>query len=588
VGRIRTGRRGRTRACTAFALAFALVGCAAGSDRRESRAGVGFEACADQPDTCNAGDRADGGTVTWLVEQPWGGVYNSYRPEGSTYYLRQILAGTVPPAGDYSPAGEWTWSTDLFAKPPSVVGQSPQTMVFPIAPDAVWSEGEPISVDDFLFAWFHNSGREDHCVGCKPADTTGWELVDRITAGDQGKTVTITLRAGAADAEWFAHFWPSQYPAHVAKARGFDWRTPEGMGRASEFFVKTAPTWSGGPYLIESIVPDERAVLVPNPKWYGRVRPTLDRIVLEVIPKPGDWALAVQNRELDGGAPLSFNRDVLVQLAETGGVRTTVGYGGGTLDHLELNGAGPALADLALRRAILTAFDTGQVRQRIFGDLTPTLRTNHFFEASSVRHQDVVTPTGFGSGDLNRARAILAGAGYTGATPGGSLAKGGVRVPNLRFLHGPTPTRVTFVEVVQAQLAQIGITVTPVPTPSSEFISTIGGGRFDLAAFSLGAGPLVVGAPGQLFRSDSPVNFTKIQDARIDGLIDRIRSLVEIDAVADAANEIAALALGHATLLPLWDNPAYAFVRDGYVNVRDNRYSSVRSLYNVEAWGLGR
>lgn len=522
------------------------------------------------------------------MEQPWGGVYNSYRTEGSSYYLRQILAGTVPPAGDYSPAGEWTWSTDLFSKPPSVVATSPQTMVFPIADDAVWSDGAPISIDDFLFAWFHNSGREDQCLGCKPADTTGWELVDRISADDKGKTVTVTLRAGAADAEWFAHFWPSQYPAHVAKATGFDWRTPGGMGRASEYFVKTAPTWSGGPYLIESVVPDERAILVPNPNWYGKVRPTLGRIVLEVIPKPGDWGLAVQNRELDGGAPLSFNPDLLVQLAQAGGVRTTVAFGGGTLDHLELNGASPALADLALRRAILTAFDTEQVRQRIFGDLTPTLRTNHFFEANSVRHKDVVTPTGFGSGSLDKARAILAGAGYTGATPGGSLAKGGFRVPSLRFLHGPIPARVTFVEVVQAQLAQIGITVTPVPTPSSEFIDTIGGGRFDLAAFSLGAGPLVVGAPGQLFRSDSPINFTKVTDATIDGLIDRIRSLVDLDAVADATNEIAALALEHATLLPLWDNPSYAFVRDGYVNIRDNRYSSVRSLYNVEAWGLGR
>lgn len=547
---------------------------------------MGFEACAEQPTTCNTGERADGGEITWVIEQPWGGVYNTYRTEGGSYYLRQILAGTVPVAGDFSPGGEWTWSTDLFTKAPSVVSTSPQTMVFPISPDAVWSDGVPITVDDFLFAWFHNSGREDHCTGCKPLDTTGWELVDRITADDNGKTVTVVLRDGSVDAEWFAHLAPSPYPAHVAKAKGFDWRTPAGMGQASDHFVTTAPTWSGGPYVFESIVADERAILVPNPKWYGKERPTLRRIVLEVIPNAGDWALAVQNRELDGGAPLAFNRDVLAQLKDVPGVKTTVGFGGGTFDHLELNGESPALADVALRRAILTAFDAKQVRQRMFGGVEPTLRTNHFFEANSPRHQDVVTKTGFGSGDLVKARDILAAAGYTGAQAGGSLSKGGAKVPDLRFAHGAT--KATFAEMVQAQLAQIGITVTPVPVASSEFLRTIGGGGFDLTAFSFGGGPLVVGAPGQLFRSNSPVNFTGVKDPKIDGLIDRIQSIVDLDGVAGVVNQIATLALEHATLLPLWDNPSYAFVREGYVNVRDNRYSSVRALYNGEAWGLSR
>ncbi len=540
-------------------------------------------ACGDDDDDGGTGS-ADGGEITWLIEQPWGGVYNDYRTEGSSYYLRQVLAGIVPLAGDHAPDGEWTWNTNLFTEAPTVTAESPQTMVFPISPDAVWSDGEAIDVDDFLFAWFHNSGREDQCTGCEPADTTGWELVDTIEAGDDGKTVTITLREGAADAEWFAHFGPSHFPAHVVEAEGIDWRTPEGMGQASEFFVSAEPTWSGGPYLIESIVPDERVILVTNPEWYGDVQPSLDRIILEVIPNAGDYAIAVQNGELDGGAPLAFNTDVLAELEQDGSVQTTLGFGGGTFDHLELNSASPALSDLALRRALLTAFDAEQVRQRSFGDIEPTMRTNIFFEAADPRHEDVVTETGFGSGDLEAARAILAGAGYTGAEPGGSLAKDGVDVPDLQFTHGPS--KATFAEVVQAQLAELGITVAVVPVVPSEFLATLSGGSFDLAAFSFGGGPLVVGAPGQLFRSDSPVNFTGIDDPEIDALIDEIQTLVDLDDVTRAANEIAALALDHATLLPLWDNPAYSFVRDGYVNVRDNRYSSYRALYDLEAWGL--
>jgi peptide/nickel transport system substrate-binding protein len=551
--------------------------------------GPALAACADDDAGPARGAGAPGtqvgGQITWLVEQPWGGVYNVYRPEGSTYYLREVLAGTVPVAGDFSPAGGWTWSTDLFSSEPTLLETSPQTMEFPIAQDAVWSDGTAIDVDDFRFAWFHNSGREDQCTGCNPADVTGWELVDRIDSSDDGKTVRITLRDGATDAEWFAHFWPSQYPAHVAEAQGFDWHTPPGMGEASQYFAATAPTWSGGPYVIERAIPDERVTLVPNERWYGAVRPTLDRIVLEVIPNPGDWVLALQNGELDGGAPLAFDPDVIAQLQADDDVETTIGSGGGTFDHIELNARSAALADVELRRAILTAIDTEQLRARTFGDdVAPALRTNTFFEASSPHHEDLIGPTRFGSGDLDAARGILEAAGYTGARPGQSLAKDGTEVPALRFPHGPA--KATLVEVVQAELSEIGISVTPEPTVPQEYLSLLSGGSFDLAAFSLGGGPLFVGAPGQLLRSGSPVNFTGLDDPEIDARIDQIPGLVDLDEVADVVNDIAARALGHATVMTLWDNPSFAFVRHGYVNVRDNRYSSYRALLGVGGWAL--
>lgn len=554
-------------------------------------AALALSACSsgDDDDTTDASDEG-GGEITWLIEQPWGGLYNTYRPEGSTYYLRQVLAGIVPTAGDFTPDGQWVWSTDLFSEAPSLTAESPQTMVFPIDPDAVWSDGEPIDVDDFRFAWFHNSGREDQCVGCEPADTTGWELIDSIEATDDGRTVTITLQDGAADAEWYAHFAPSPYPAHVAEAEGFDWRTPAGMGDASGYFTTTAPTWSGGPFLLESVVADERAILVPNPRWYGEEEPALDRVVLEVLANPGDWSVAIRNGELDGGAPLAFDPDVLAQL-QADGVETTLGSGGGTFDHIELNSAAPGLADPALRRAILTAIDTEALRQRIFGerdgggDAAPALRTNLFFETSDPRHDDTLAGTGFGSGDLDAARALLADAGYTGTEPGGSLARDGADVPELRFVHGAA--KAAFAEVVQAQLAEIGVSVTLTSVAPGDALTTLAGGGFDITAFSLGGGPLVVGAPGQLFRSDSTINFTGIDDAEIDGLIDELGAVVDPDEVAVLVNEIAVLALDHATVLPLWDNPSFAFVRDGYTGIDDNRYSSVRALYDVGTWAPG-
>ena len=275
---------------------------------------------------------------------------------------------------------------------------------------------------------------------------------------------------------------------------------------------------------------------------------------------------------------------MLAQLRKDHDVTTSVGSGGGTFDHLELNSASAALSDPAVRRAVLTTIDTKELRTRTFGNVAPTLRTNVFFEQSDPRYQDVLAGTGFGSGDVAAARSILRDAGYSGAAPGQSLSKDGKKVPPLRFLHGAA--KAALAQVVQSELAQLGLTVTLVPTAATDFLRTLAAGGFDLTAFSFGGGPLVVGAPGQVFRSDSKINFTTLHDPKVDGLIDQLRSVVDPAKVADLVNRIARLAQAQATILPLWDNPSYTFVRHGYRNVRDNRYSSVRALDDVQAWAL--
>lgn len=49
------------------------------------------------------------------------------RPEGTSYYLSQILAGTTPVAGNLLPSGTWAWNLDLFATEPRLISTDPQT-----------------------------------------------------------------------------------------------------------------------------------------------------------------------------------------------------------------------------------------------------------------------------------------------------------------------------------------------------------------------------------------------------------------------------------------------------------------------------
>jgi peptide/nickel transport system substrate-binding protein len=268
------------------------------------------------------------------------------------------------------------------------------------------------------------------------------------------------------------------------------------------------------------------------------------------------------------------------------GVSTSIGAGD-TWEHLDLNLRTPALRDVALRSAIFTAIDTKDARKRIFGDIEPALRTNHFFPASSPHHDNLLEGTGFGSGAVAAARKLLTDAGYTGAEKGQRLAKDGVEVPALRFAFGSENTsRSTFVELAQSYLAELGIAVTPQPGPGATYGKTLAGGDYDLAIWGLSSGPLFTNAPSQFFASDSPVNFNGLADPAIDAAAADVLHHTDVDDAAAAANAVDKLIVAQAFNLPLWDDPALAFASDRLVNVRDDVSSYVRAMYEMQAWGV--
>jgi peptide/nickel transport system substrate-binding protein len=543
----------------------------------------GLDGCATDPNECNSGPRAEGGTLTWLVNQGHDGVFNVHRPEGGSVYLLQMMSPLFPRTGYFAPDGTWTWDFDFLAEEPTnQLVNDRQTMVFKIRPEAVWSDGTPITVDDFLWDWYHNSGDETQCVGCSPRLTQGYEDIDSIVGSDGGKTVTITLKEGVRSPEWFARYGSVSYPAHVS---GADWRTPEGMGASSEYFLTTIPTWSAGPYVVESWDIDERAVFVPNPNWYGEITPSLDRLVLEVISDQPSWLPALANGEIDGGSPASFTPDLAAQFRQARNTYVGLGSAGGVWEHVDANTL--TIPDVALRQAIFTAIDRTDARGRIFGELEPPFRNNHIFSQLSPYYVDAQSQYGYGSGDVAKARAILQAAGYTGFDGGTLTAPNGTRVPDLRFAFLASNTnRGIFVELAQSYLKEIGITVVPAPTPPADLGKVLVGGDYDLVIFGWAGSPLFTSSPGIFWSSTSGSNFGKYSNPAVDALLAQIPSQLDIAEAARITNEAVAIVMADAYVMPLWDTLNFMFVSDRLANVRDNHNTSVRSLYNVTDWGI--
>lgn len=549
----------------------------------------GLESCADDPTTCNAGERDDGGAVTFLVNQGHEGSYNPLTSAGSSVYMTQMREGLDTPVGGYLPDGEWQYNHDLLVSDPELISEDPLSIRYEFRQEAVWSDSEPITMRDVLFQQKHQSGNEDDCSDCDPASSSFYDTTVSIEAEDEsGKAFTITYEDGWSHPEWFARDLFT-HPAHIADAEGFDWEDdPDSMADASAFFTNTAPSWSSGPYVLESWTPDETQVLVPNENWYGATQPTLDTIVKEIVSDQPAWVPATSNGELHGGAPASFTPDLHQQLAEIPGTYAGVNANTYSWEHADFNM--DSVGDVALRKAIFTVIDSEDARQRIWGELDelPAMRTGLFLPQANEYHEDHLTETGYGTGDVEAARAILADAGYTGYESGGALTDpGGEAVPELRFafLSG-NDNRDTFTQLTQSYAADIGLTITPDPIPPDQLGTVLAEQDYDLVIFGWSGNPLIANGPFQFYHSTSGSNFGNLQNDDVDALVEEARNQLSLDETGRIHNETIPIILDDAYILPLWDTPDLVWVSEEFANIRDNSAFSSRAFYNTDEWGV--
>ncbi len=439
----------------------------------------------------------------------------------------------------------------------------------------------------------HQSGNEEDCTACNPADTTFFDQTASIEASDEaGKDITITYEEGFIHPEWFSRGF-IMYPAHVAEAEAGDWENdPDAMTASSEYFLNNAPTVFSGSYAVESWTADETQVLVPNENWYGETQPTLDTVVKEVIPDQPSWVPAMQNQEIHGGTPASFTPDILEQLTELPGTYTGVGSRGAVWEHVDMNM--DSLDDVALRQAIFMTIDTGDAHERIWGPLAdlgfdlPPLRQNHIFPQASQFFEDKLSDTGYGTGDVEAARGILEDAGYTGFESGGTLTDpDGEPVKDIRFAFlAGNENRNTFTQLTQAYLEEIGITLTPEAIPPDQLGTVLTEADYDMVIFGWSGSPLFATAPNQFYHSESGSNFGHVSNSELDEIVTSISSQPTQEEAATLANQAVEIVMDEAYSLPLWDTPNMAFVSDQYVNIRDNHATSMRAYYNIENWGV--
>jgi peptide/nickel transport system substrate-binding protein len=409
------------------------------------------------------------------------------------------------------PALKPTLDTDVIQSA-EVVSVNPQTVVYQIAPKAVWSDGVPISAADFQYAWQSQRGGATDIDGAPDsvASTLGYRDILSVASSNSGRTVTVTFRTPYAD--WESLF-DDLLPAHIAEQVGWN----HGFDHFDPHVLVSA-----GPWLIKKWIPGQEVVLERNPRWWGTV-PGFRRIVLEAVTNPAVLAQDVRSGRVTLAAPDVFDPSLLSQLSSLPKTETESSLGT-TMLQLDFNVRHAPLDSVAVRQGIAHAIDRVGIAARVTEPLQHNARQdgNHLFANVQPAYQD--NAAGYETVDLGATTALLTEGGLVADAFGTWTSNGAPVTLDLTWSEND-PWSVAVGPLVASQLVAAGFDVTTAPVPGAQFFDTV----LPTGAFELALVPVQATAyPSQLGGAFSPTatagspvlaqDWTGFDDPAIDAL----------------------------------------------------------------------
>ncbi len=372
-----------------------------------------------------------------------------------------------------------------------------------------WSDGTAVTAADVLYTWslIRAEGRAytDWGLGGVP------QLIRSVAAPDP-HTVVFTL-ARTVNPDWFIQLGLGQFTPLPRQAWGGIPIAEQRSRQSDASFYSVVD----GAFRLQSFEPGRHAVFVPNAAYEGH-HPVYRRLVVDFL---GGFDPLEQLRRHDVDAAfLPFDvwkagtrlgRDRLVPLGAQGSIST-----------IELNYRNDKVAffhDVRVRQAIARAIDQKRIVETAFhGQGLP-----QYGFVETAHASDIPPELRGGRGPLaydpEAARALLDGAGYRPG-PGGIRIGHGTRLAFKLLCDADAPDDLIVSELVEADLAHVGIAVSIKEVGINQMLARLAGGGVDWQAAFLpwGGGGYPDGT--QWFASTSSYNFGGYRDAAMDRLLD--------------------------------------------------------------------
>lgn len=465
-----------------------------------------------------------------------------------------------------------------IASASTVGGQ--QVVQIKINPDAVWSDGRPITADDYEFTISTQRSADPSAGGCAALlSTAGYDQVER-TQKVSAKELKVYFKTPYAD--WKGLFSGAGGSAPLLSAHVLRKAT---AGDTCAAITSGWPVAGGiplgaqnGPWLLTGQLVDAAAktiTLVPNPRYWGD-KPKLAKLVYRTLDDASAAVSALRNGAVDAVYPTP-QLDLLSQLRQTPDVAATVSFGS-SFEHLDFNTADPLLKYIQIRQAIGLAVDRKTLVAQTagaFSDRTQPLG-NRLLLSTQTGYAD-------NSGQYNSQN--LAGAKRLIESVGGRLGADGIYVLGGRRLSfrvmttTNNPVRDKTISVLAGQVRAAGVELTEFANPDifegPEKPTSLNAGGFQITLFAWVGAPAISTA-NPIYQSPASQggavgqNYSRAGTPQIDSGLKKVATALTPSTQIDEANAVDKLLWDQMATLPLYQKPTLLAFQDNVKGLADN------------------
>ena len=497
------------------------------------------------------------------------------------------------------PSGCYQDSCALTYDGRAAIEMDAMTVTFRLRANLRWSDGEPLTADDSIYAFDLLSEEKTPASKFLIERTETYEAIDPLTVQWRGKP-------GYVDAFYATHFF-APMPMHA-------W----GKFSASELLHEDASTryptgW--GAYVVQEWTPGEEIRLVKNPLYFRAEEdlPLMDAITFRFYPNPNEAVAALLAGECDAlspNIPLGGQAALLKELAARGEIQLVsapapaiewlvFGIRPASYDDGFINGTDRPnlLGDARTRRALAACIDRETAQKTALMGFAEI--PDSFVPAESPFYDSALPAYVYAPEEAAQQLENLGWRDLDGNPETPRVAYGVQGVPNgtpltLTYLATTSTQRRQVSEIFAQSLRACGVGMTLEYLPPEEFFApgpdgALFGRKFDLAEFSLA--PETSLPPCEWFTSEAipsaenhweGLNVSGYQNSRYDAACRAAKNSLEGKQAYWEAQEIFAEDL---PALPLFTQTILAAARNDFCGYAPDAFAG--AFWNIESLGVG-
>ena len=180
--------------------------------------------------------------------------------------------------------------------------QDGKQIIFTMRPDLKWSDGQPLTVDDVLFTYNDIIFNEKIPTGSRDVMRVGKsQTLPKVEKLDD-RRISFSL------SEPFAPALRTLGGSGILPKHIFEPTIKEDP-KAADQKLKFLETWTlstpvnqlvgSGPYIIQEYRPSERIIYKPNPYYWKKGTPYIEKLVMQIVESPDTALLRFRSQDLD-------------------------------------------------------------------------------------------------------------------------------------------------------------------------------------------------------------------------------------------------------------------------------------------------